>query len=281
MNPPTVVLAPGGPGLGGETLAGLPLPPGCRRLVGASDGGPGDDPFAHQGDRLLRLLDAADTEGPVVLVAHSAGVRSALHAAVRSPARVDAIVLIAAQLRDGTDHPELLERHLDALDGPLRETARRARATPPDRAPADDGELRELLIADLALTLPGLGPAQHAFLAACARSWNLHAVRAVLSGRVPEDDLTATARRIGAPVLVINGERDPWAGAPSARALAGAVPDGTARTVPGAGHVPWLDDPRTVGRLLGPLFRSLPGARRRARSERAGPTRTVEETAPT
>ncbi len=159
-------------------------------------------------------------------------------------------MLLAAQLRDGTDHPELLRERLNALDGPLRETARRARATAPDRAPADDEELRELLLADLALTFPVLGPAQRGFLAACARSWDLHAVRAVLSGRAPEEDLAATAARVGVPVLVVNGERDPWAGAPSARELAAALPDGRARTVPGAGHVPWLDDPEEVGRLL-------------------------------
>ncbi|MCX4690102.1 alpha/beta hydrolase [Kitasatospora purpeofusca] len=250
MSPPTFVLAPGGPGLGGETLDGLPLPPGCRRLVGAGDCGPDGDPFAVQTDRLVRLLDTAGAEGPVVLLAHSAGARPALRAAARSPGRVRAVVLLAAQLRDGTDHPELLRERLNALDGPLRETARRARATAPDRAPADDEELRELLLADLALTFPVLGPAQRGFLAACARSWDLHAVRAVLSGRAPEEDLAATAARVGVPVLVVNGERDPWAGAPSARELAAALPDGRARTVPGAGHVPWLDDPEEVGHLL-------------------------------
>ncbi|MDH6223817.1 MULTISPECIES: alpha/beta fold hydrolase [Streptomyces] len=250
MSAPSAVLAPGGPGLGGDTLAGLPLPPGCRRLVAESDCGGGDDPFALQTDRLLRLLGAAGAEGPVLLVAHSAGVRSALRAAAQSPARLTGVVLISAQLRDGTDHPELLERRLDALEDPLRETARRARATAPEQAPADDAALRDLLIADLALTLPGLGPAQWDFLAACSRTWNLHAVRALLSGRLPEDDLAEPAGRIGAPVLVVNGEQDPWAGAPSARELARAVPDGTVRLVPGAGHVPWLDDPETVGRLL-------------------------------
>ncbi|MFJ8436727.1 alpha/beta fold hydrolase [Kitasatospora sp. NPDC094019] len=250
MSPPTVVLAPGGPGLGGETLAGLPLPPDCRRLVGAGDCGPGGDPFAVQTDRLVRLIDAAGAEGPVVLLAHSAGTRPALRAAARSPGAVRAVVLVGAQLRDRTDHPELLRERLDALDGPLRETARRARATPPDRVPADDGELRALLLADLALTFPVLGPAQREFLTACERSWDLHAVRAFLSGRVPEEDLTATAARVGAPVLVVNGERDPWAGAPSGRELAAALPDGRALTVPGAGHVPWLDDPEAVGRLL-------------------------------
>jgi pimeloyl-ACP methyl ester carboxylesterase len=260
MRPLTVVLAPGGPGLGVATLAGVPLPAGCRRVAPDTRYPAGVDPYALQAARLVELLGglgAAD-DGAVLLVAHSAGVRPAIRAAAASPVRLAGVVLLAGQLRDRTDDPDLLARNVAALDGPLRETAARSQATPAAEAPADDATLRDFLVADLAVTLPALGPAHRRFLDDCAATWDLRAVREVLAGRVPDDDLTGPAGRIAAPVLVVNGGSDPWAGAPSAHELAAAIPDARVAVVPGAGHAPWLDDPDLVGDLVAGLVDRTP-----------------------
>jgi pimeloyl-ACP methyl ester carboxylesterase len=75
--------------------------------------------------------------------------------------------------------------------------------------------------------------------------------RAVLQlyRRAPE---TAMARaganlgRITCPALVLWGERDPYMAPRFAQAYADALGDATARVVPGAGHWPWLQDPKLV-----------------------------------
>lgn len=136
------------------------------------------------------------------------------------------------------------------MSGPLRTAARKALTTAPHDVPAGDAALRELLIADLALTMPHLGPAQRDFLDACEASWDLTTVRASFFSKAPEDSLVEPAGRIRTPVLIINGEEDPWAGRSSALELAVALADGTARLVVGGGHAPWLEDPGTVRQLL-------------------------------
>jgi pimeloyl-ACP methyl ester carboxylesterase len=55
--------------------------------------------------------------------------------------------------------------------------------------------------------------------------------------------------RIGAPGLVLWGERDPFVPARFADAYAAALGDARAERVPGAGHWPWYDRPEVVDRV--------------------------------
>jgi hypothetical protein len=48
---------------------------------------------------------------------------------------------------------------------------------------------------------------------------------------------------VTAPALLYWGDADTFGGADLARATAGLLPDSRLRIVPGAGHLPWLDDP--------------------------------------
>jgi pimeloyl-ACP methyl ester carboxylesterase len=56
----------------------------------------------------------------------------------------------------------------------------------------------------------------------------------------------AQLARVGAPALVVWGERDPFLPARFADALAAALPDARAERLAGAGHWPWLDRPEAV-----------------------------------
>ncbi|TAM54241.1 MAG: alpha/beta hydrolase [Paraburkholderia sp.] len=247
--PTTVILAPGGPGLGPETLESLPLPHGCKRLSAMSACHPGDDPIALQTTRLIELISAAAPSENVVLIGHSAGAWAAIRAASQTSADLTAVVLIAAQLRNRIDQPELLRKRLRMLGQPTRQYAQRAQSLSPARLPPEESELLDLLVADLSLTLPVTGAAQFAFLDACRRSWNVQAMRSLLT-RPVDDELPTLVQQMQTPMMVINGEHDPWAGAASATEIGAAAKNCVVEIIPGAGHAPWLDEPKRVGELL-------------------------------
>jgi pimeloyl-ACP methyl ester carboxylesterase len=65
----------------------------------------------------------------------------------------------------------------------------------------------------------------------------------------PEDALARAGEQLGritCPALVLWGEHDPYIPPRFAQAYADALPNATARVVPGAGHWPWLQDGELV-----------------------------------
>lgn len=247
----TIVLAPGGPGLGTDTLSSLPLPHDCEFLSAVSSCGRGDDPIALQTAKLVELISGAPPGHPVVLIGHSAGAWAAIRAASQTSAakNLAAVVLIAAQLANRIDRPELLKKRLRALSQPMRQYAGFAQSLSSATLPRKRSLLLDVLIADLSLTFPVRGPAHCSFLEACRRSWNVEAVRSFLE-RPGNFELPHLVQQVQAPILVINGQEDPWAGAPSAMEIGATAGNCIVEIVPGAGHVPWLDEPRKVGELL-------------------------------
>lgn len=55
---------------------------------------------------------------------------------------------------------------------------------------------------------------------------------------------------LGAPALVVWGERDPFIPVSFAERLASTLPRAEREVVSGAGHWPWLDQPEEIGRIL-------------------------------
>jgi len=55
--------------------------------------------------------------------------------------------------------------------------------------------------------------------------------------------------KLGCPSLVLWGDRDIYLPTRFAEAYAAALPDSALEIVPGAGHWPWVDDARLVGRI--------------------------------
>ena len=67
-----------------------------------------------------------------------------------------------------------------------------------------------------------------------------------------EDELEVAGRELGAltcPALVLWGDRDPYLPLRFGAAYAHALPGATLEVVPGAGHWPWIDDPRLIDRV--------------------------------
>ena len=71
-------------------------------------------------------------------------------------------------------------------------------------------------------------------------------------------DLTARARSITAPTLVVQGERDFWANPAGARAWATQIPDALLLTLPGVGHMALREAPDAVNAALAEFFAGRP-----------------------
>jgi pimeloyl-ACP methyl ester carboxylesterase len=80
-------------------------------------------------------------------------------------------------------------------------------------------------------------------------------------------DLTAAARGVTAPTLVMHGARDYWANPEGARAWAAAIPGARLLTLAGVGHFAALESPDVVNAALAEFFagRWPAGAEARAR----------------
>ena len=162
---------------------------------GASDLDPrAGDSIEHYADGLALLIDELGLER-VALVGHHTGALVALEVAVRSPARVRAVVLSSAPLRSADERAAALAGQgiddvAERLDGAhLTELWRRRLAF----YPADRSDLLRRFVAD-ALRVGSRAEEGH---------------RAVNRYAAPER--AEELRRTGLPVLILAGAADPFA----------------------------------------------------------------------
>lgn len=249
--PPLVCLA-GGPGRDAAYLGDLGGLDAHRDLIVPDSRGTGGsptaaDPGSYSFPRLAEDLEALrDHLGleRLVLLAHDAAATTAQAYAAAHPARTARLVLVCPDSR---------------LQGELPRDAWeifRSRAAEPwwpeaDRAARrlaethDPEEVRALL--PLAAP-PAYGRWQEPQRAhAAAEPGQTHPVpRAGFWQGVDEAArraLLAGLREADCPTLVITGARDAVAGTRAGELVAGTFPDGRCRTLPGAGHFPWVDEP--------------------------------------
>jgi pimeloyl-ACP methyl ester carboxylesterase len=113
--------------------------------------------------------------------------------------------------------------------------------------------------ASLALTLRQASgdrsPMPPEFVDSIWRHWDRGTARAVLTlYRHANPDRLALAGkdlgRIQCPTLVLWGDRDPYIPVRYGAALADALPNAEFEALPGAGHWPWIDDPKVIDRTL-------------------------------
>ena len=217
--------------VGGRLIA-PDLPGFGRSTKGGHLGYALDDHVRFLGD----FLDAIAPDGAIALGGHGWGAAVALAYAQARPARVSGLVLIdSLPLLDGFTWPRAVRHGLRPGIGELvmgsltrRRLARllRAGAADPDAwtedridavwAQFDQGTQRAILRVARSITPAGL----------------------VAAG--------AGLAALDVPALVVWGERDPWLDARFGRAYAERLPDARLELVPGAGHWPWLEDPRVV-----------------------------------
>lgn len=199
--------------------------------------------------------------GPALLVGNSMGGLLAMAQAVRRPDSVTGLVLIDPVLPRAKDAP--WDRQVGAaflmyaVPGlGERYLARRRRRIPARRTVmeilatvcADHTALPEAFVeASVALA------EQRGRDASPVRGLDtayLQAARSLLRMAGRRASYTAMMRAIGAPVLLLHGDKDRLVPVQSARAAAAHCPHWRYEELPGIGHVPQMEAPDTVARLI-------------------------------
>jgi len=206
-------------------------------LLGFGDSSRVDGDYSPeaQADAILALMDALGVRAAVV-VGHSMGSMVALTVAERAPRRVERLALVApfvyeeqvpwsyrdarrpglGELIVGTWHEEHLDWRMEfAVHDPSLVTHEMVESARDNSAPRGS----------------------KAAALATIRSW----------------DLPAREQRYGAidrPTLIVAGAEDRVVTLPFAERLAVQLPDARLEAVPLCGHLPMLETPDTLGRLL-------------------------------
>ena len=196
-----------------------------------------------------RLHELAGRLPPeVVLVGYSMGGRLALHAALRRPRELAALVLVGASAGIEDEALRVERRAADErLAGWIEGRSIEEVVDAWERLPifaTQSPELREAL-------RPGRLSHDPVELPSLLRTAGQGAMPPVWE-RLPE---------LTCPALLVAGEADD-AYVAAAHRMADLLPRGRARLVPGAGHAPHLEDPDAFSRLLLDFLDELPPAPR-------------------
>jgi pimeloyl-ACP methyl ester carboxylesterase len=203
-----------------------------RRGFGLSEGEPGR---AADAEDLARILDRLQLARPV-LVGLSQGARVALAFAIAHPGRLAGLV----------------------LDGPPDEVGDPAAAGDEDFSIAEYRGLvavrgvaafREAWRAHPLMRLYGADPAAAALLARMLARYPARDLAGPAAAPSPPAGSAALAR-LALPVLVVNGEFDTTLRRRAGEALARALPCAEHVVIPGAGHLPNLDNANAYNEAL-------------------------------
>jgi pimeloyl-ACP methyl ester carboxylesterase len=195
-------------------------------------------------------LIAAIADGPVDVVASSAGGLAALVLAARRPDLVRTLALLGAPAVDGMDLPVWMRM---ATFAPVARAVARHHVNERDLRRS----FRSMGHGDL-VSAGGLSQADLEWRYALSRDTTTYAhemqlMRLAATWRGPRPQWVVSTAEIGslqAPTLWVAGENDPFATPERMRSWASHASGSTVHVMPGAGHQPWIDHPAAHARLL-------------------------------
>ncbi|WP_031069682.1 alpha/beta fold hydrolase [Streptomyces sp. NRRL WC-3742] len=260
---PPLLCLPGGPGRAAEYLGDLGGLSAHRTLIlpdtrGTGASGTPADPATYRVDRLVADVEALRRHlglERVDLLGHSAGGSLAMLYAAAHPGRLSSLTLVTPSfagvgLPSDTGVEQVIASraaepwHAEAV------TAHRHMTTATSFAEAAPYRLafEPLMYGrwdDAARAHAAADPAQRA----------LPVSENYYRGYTPDtEELRRSLGALRCPVLLLAGEVDLWPTAASAAEASALFPEVTLAVQPGAGHYPWLDDPKaftaTVGGFL-------------------------------
>ncbi|MFE2377126.1 alpha/beta fold hydrolase [Streptomyces sp. NPDC059398] len=253
---PPVVFCHGGPGLWdtledvADLLPGYAVHRWDQRGCGRS--GPSDGPYTVA--RSVADLEAVRRHfglDRMALLGHSWGAQLALCYALEHPGRVGALIQVSGTGIDPVEtwHPEFVRAFHRAMAGQPEGWQRldgRDGAVLRWSAEFQDGARAHRLAERMATPWYGVNEtANDTINAENRRNWGTPALRA----RCAELDV---------PVLIVDGDRDlrPRSAMDS---LASALPRAERVVLPGAGHLPWADDPEGFRSAVRTFLLTQPG----------------------
>jgi pimeloyl-ACP methyl ester carboxylesterase len=204
---------------------------------GFGDTPPGPDGFTHLAD-LLAVLDAT-VDGAAWLVGNSMGGALALDAAVSAPERIAGLVLIAPAV-SGQPDPEEVDAQLQ-------------RGMTEYEAVADDPEARLRFETQWWLDGPDSPEGR---VGGAARELALDMNRTIIAHAVPEGaghagvDAWLQLGDLDMPVTILCGNRDEDFAVATCRELAERIPGARFELLPGVAHLPMLEIPEELARLI-------------------------------
>lgn len=186
-------------------------------------------------DAMADIILAA-APGRFVLAGFSMGGMAALLAAARAPDRVAGLLLMST--------------HADP-DSPERRAAREAQV-----AAADSGALAQLVREQLKPAYfgePAATPDQRRLVDEMAVAQGPEVFMRHVRAMRDRPDLSALARRVSSPTVVLVGEQDRLAAPDAAARLAAGVPRARLTVLPGCGHFAPLERPNDVAAAINAL----------------------------
>lgn len=218
-------------------------PAGVRLLVpdhrGFGQSAPGDGVSTMEAlaDDALALLDALSIPHAIV-GGVSMGGYVAIALARRDPGRVRALVLIDTQAS------------ADDEAGRARREAVAREVEEKGLAPLAEAMLPKLLA-------PTASDEVKARVDRMMRAQSPAATAAASRGMATRTDGRDILSRIGGPCLVVVGEQDVVTPPEKAKAMAALMPQARLEVIPGAGHLPNLEQPQAFQRALGAFLASV------------------------
>lgn len=265
-----VICLPGGPMRAAAYLGDLGGLGAYRPLVlldlrGTGDSAAPADRSTYRCDRLVADVEALREHlglARIDLLGHSASGNLATLYAAAHPHRLRSLVLVAPGLRAaGITTTEADTREAVELRAgePWYAQARAAM----DEVWSGARGLREVWPTVIPFAYGRWDAAARAHAAAEAHEVDREAAAGYYApGAFDPPATVAALSAVDAPVLVVTGEVDTSPRPRHATELAGFFPAGRTVVQPGAGHLPWLDDPgwftRTIGAFLTPGARTPP-----------------------
>jgi pimeloyl-ACP methyl ester carboxylesterase len=208
---------------------------------GDSEAIPGPYSMDLLADDCAALLDALDIREPVVVNGLSMGGYIAMAFARRYPERLAGLVLTAT--RSGADS-EASKAGRDQAANQAREQGVNAIV---------EAMLPKLLAPDNFQFRPDLVDEARAIMS----NTSLEGVLGDLEGMKTRPDSTPSLPQISVPTRILHGAEDQIISKAEARAMVAALPDAGLVIIPGAGHLPNLEQPETYNQLLGDFILSL------------------------